>query len=97
MKIDFNHLLIRLAVLVGVPVITALILLYSADQEQGHETDIGLGVAILAFFEVLLLGILIVGETVYLHLSGKPLKRNANLMVVGIFILFEVYVNMRLL
>jgi hypothetical protein len=97
MKIDFNHLVIRIAVLVGVPVITALILLYSADNSQEHATDIGLGVAILAFFEVLLLGILIIGETLYLHLSGKPLKRNANLIVVGIFILFEIYINTQLL
>ena len=89
---DLKHLLIRLSILVGVPVMTIAVIGIIAEMNpptyDGHNRgNPMMGAAILAFVEIILMGIALVAETLWLHIRRKTKKRNANLLIVGIAIL----------
>ena len=99
--IDIKHLLIRLAILIGIPAITIALffgyLIPKKYETETYHTDDGLGVAILVFVEIFLLGAMFFAETIYLHIKKKTQKRNANLLIaslaMAIFLVFYIYVH----
>ena len=89
---DFKHLLIRLAVLVAVPALTITIVAIIAEMNpptlDGHNRgNPMMGVAILTFLEITLMGIALFVETLWLHFRKQTRKRNSNLLIVGVAIL----------
>jgi uncharacterized membrane protein YidH (DUF202 family) len=86
--IDIKHLLIRLAILIGVPAITIILsfgyFIPKKYETETRHTDDGLGVMILVFMEIFLLSVMFFAETIWLHFKGKKQKRNANLLIASL-------------
>jgi hypothetical protein len=99
--IDIKHLLIRLAILISVPAITMILffgyLIPKKYETETHHNDDGLGVMILVFVEIFILGVMFFAETIYLHFKKKTQKRNANLLIaslaMAIFFAFYIYAH----
>jgi hypothetical protein len=97
--IDIKHLLIRLAILIGVPAITMILffgyLIPKKYETETRHVDYGLGVMIFVFMEIFLLGAMFFAETIWLHFKKKTQKRNANLLIaslaMAIFFTFYIF------
>jgi hypothetical protein len=55
------------------------------ETETLHSDD-GLGVVVLVFMEIFLLGAMFFAETIWLHFNKKTKKRNANLLIASLAI-----------
>ena len=91
-----KHLLIRLVILIGVPVLTITIIGIIAEinppiQDGHNRGNPMMGAAILAYVEIILMGIALVTETLWLHFRKQTRKRNLNLLIVGIALLGWLY------
>ena len=84
--IDIKHLLIRLAIIVGIPILTMIIffgcVIPKKYETETHHVDDGLGVMAFVFMEILVLVFTLLLETVWLHFTKKTRKRNANLLII---------------
>ena len=84
--IDIKHLLIRLAIIVGIPILTMIVfwgyIIPKKYETKTHHVDDGLGVISVIFLEILVIGFALLLETVWLHFTKKTRKRNANLLTI---------------
>ena len=94
---DIKHLLIRLAIIGGIPILTMIIFFgYVIPKKYETETrhvDDGLGVMILVFMEISVIGFVFLLETVWLHFTKKTRKRNANLLIIILPVIFWLWLN----
>ncbi|GEM_PF-6511789 len=89
---DLKHLLIRLTILVAVPVLTIAIGTIVAEMNPPTRDGYNrgnpmMGVAILAYMEIILMGIALFVETLWLQFRKQTRKLNSNLLIVGVAIL----------
>ncbi len=94
-KIDVKHLLIRLSILIGIPAITLVFAFYfwipPKDEVQIiQRAYAGIYTVIQIFREIFVMMAILVLETIWLQIRKKVLKRNANLIIIALFVVLMI-------
>ncbi|NDW10093.1 hypothetical protein [Dysgonomonas sp. 520] len=82
--VDIKQLLVRLAILIGVPIATLIVSLYSVPQSTPDKPkgDVGLGCIIFAIAVAYFIFFFLIGEAIYLYYKKKTTRGNANSLLI---------------